>query len=104
MDDEYLKVYGKCTEGGQGRAGRADGWFDWAVVAGPFTAPARAPRRTLHQLPLLSSSPPLSHLAPEAQKLAQQFSNTEFISKLLPESGVLEALKKVVPMALKLVV
>ncbi|PRW58392.1 methyltransferase type 11 [Chlorella sorokiniana] len=54
MDDEYFKVYAKCTE--------------------------------------------------EAQKLAQQFSNTEFISKLLPESGVLEALKKVVPMALKLVV
>lgn len=40
----------------------------------------------------------------EAQKLAQQFSNTEFISKVLPESGVLDALKKVVPMALKLVV
>lgn len=47
---------------------------------------------------------PSPWLAAEAQKLAQQFSNTEFISKLLPESGVLEALKKVVPMALKLVV
>lgn len=28
----------------------------------------------------------------------------EFLSKILPESGVLDALKKVVPMALKLVV
>ena len=53
----------------------------------------------------LPASLPLPPSAPtEAQKLAQQFSNTEFISKLLPESGVLEALKKVVPMALKLVV
>ncbi len=44
------------------------------------------------------------HLHAEAQKLAQQFSNTEFISKVLPESGLLDALKKVVPMALKMVV
>ncbi|KAL4426160.1 hypothetical protein ABPG77_007442 [Micractinium sp. CCAP 211/92] len=45
-----------------------------------------------------------SHCTAEAQKLAQQFSNTEFISKVLPESGLLDALKKVVPMALKMVV
>lgn len=48
-------------------------------------------------------SPRLSSCS-EAQKLAQQFSNTEFISKILPESGLLDALKKVVPMALKMVV
>ena len=39
----------------------------------------------------------------EAQRLAQQFSNAEFIKKILPENGLLEALKKVVPMALKIV-
>lgn len=44
-----------------------------------------------HTPRLMTSRP----AAAEAQKLAQQFSQSEFISKLLPESGILDALKKV---------
>lgn len=39
----------------------------------------------------------------ESHKLAQQFSQSDFISKILPEKGIVEGLKKVVPTALKFV-
>lgn len=102
MDEEYLKVYSKCTEGERGRAG------SWCCCRVPDACSRNRVALPLLQLQCQNRASdrlrPSPWLAAEAQKLAQQFSNTEFISKLLPESGVLEALKKVVPMALKLVV
>lgn len=101
MDEEYLKVYSKCTEGERGRAGNCRCCKARCLQQKPCRAAAPAVATPKPRFCCLRPSP---WLAAEAQKLAQQFSNTEFISKLLPESGVLEALKKVVPMALKLVV